>query len=131
MGPRLSPGATKWSQCTKRYMLSLLDCTLYFSTQVHFSRSMSRFLDLYGGCLRNSPQRRKNVNRERKELPGQRQSCDLTYILLLVLTFKCFRFSGNDQCHLMYGVGWTHYLGQVRFENESLNSKKTCKTNNK
>jgi len=63
---------------------------------------MSRFLDLYGGCLRNSPQRRKNVNKERKELPGQ-------------------RFSGNDQCHLMYGVGWTHYLGQVRGERA-----KTC-----
>ena len=30
MGPRLSPGATKWSKCTKRYMVSLRDSTLFF-----------------------------------------------------------------------------------------------------
>lgn len=78
MGPRLSPGATKWSACSKR--------------------SMARFLDLYGGCLRDSPMRREN----RKALPGH-------------------RFSGNDQCHLMYGAGWTHYQGTVRGE-----KAKTC-----
>lgn len=78
MGPRLSPGATKWSPCSKR--------------------SIARFLDLYGGCLRDSPQRRE----ARKALPGH-------------------RFSGNDQCHIMYGAGWTHYTGEVRGE-----KAKTC-----
>jgi len=79
MGPRLSPGATKWSSCSKR--------------------SIARFLDLYGGCLRDSPQQRREAS---KELPGH-------------------RFSGNDQCHLMYGAGWTHYTGEVRGE-----KAKTC-----
>jgi len=80
MGPRLSPGATKWSSCSKR--------------------SIARFLDLYGGCLRESPHQQSRATR--KPLPGH-------------------RFSGNDQCHLMYGAGWTHYMGEVRGE-----KAKTC-----
>ena len=32
----------------------------------------------------------------------------------LISLIPYFRFSGNDQCHLMYGYGWTHYMGEVR-----------------
>ena len=35
-----------------------------------FFRSIARFLDLYGGCLRDSPQQRREAS---KELPGHRQ----------------------------------------------------------
>lgn len=64
MGPRLSPGVTAWSQCSRL--------------------QMSQFLASYGDCLYNSPQgRAQEWDHEDGRLPGERfdgdSQCHLMY----------------------------------------------------
>ena len=69
MGPRLSSGATKWSSCSKRFQI-FWKLNLSPTIETWFFRSIARFLDLHGGCLRDSPQQRRKAS---KGLPGHRQ----------------------------------------------------------
>jgi len=76
MGPKLSPGATRWSDCS--------------------NRQMHQFISRYGGCLLNLPTAKQDAWQHSDHgLPGH-------------------LFDGDAQCHLLYGVGWTHYTGLVR-----------------
>jgi len=76
MGPKLSPGATRWSACS--------------------NRQMQLFISRYGGCLLNPPLTKDSRWQHSDHgLPGH-------------------LFDGDAQCHLLYGAGWSHYMGLVR-----------------
>jgi len=68
-------------------------------------RQIQKFINSYGDCLQNSEAKTKenyqNLNHHDGRLPG-------------------VRFDGNDQCHLMYGSGWTLYSQGV-VNQESVN----------
>ena len=69
MGPRLSPGVTAWSQCSRL--------------------QMSQFLASYGSCLYNSPQgRAQEWDHEDGRLPGERSD---TRDLHSAHTLHCFK----------------------------------------
>jgi len=75
-------------------------------------RQMSRFLDSYGSCLTQTNSKgREDINSNMVDLPGE-------------------RFSGDDQCHLMYGPKWTLYTGPVNGKETNVCKGIWCRNGN-